>query len=78
MRICFDDLGLRRLTAVAFADNPASLRVMEKVGMRQEALHRQESLHRDLGWVDSVVYAVLADEWRAPGSPRRPGYLRVG
>jgi RimJ/RimL family protein N-acetyltransferase len=65
VRVCFDDLGLRRLTAVAFAGNPASLRVMEKAGMRQEALHRQESLHRDLGWVDSVVYALLADEWRA-------------
>jgi RimJ/RimL family protein N-acetyltransferase len=64
VRVCFDDLGLRRLTAIAFAGNPASLRVMEKAGMRQEALHRQESLHRDLGWVDSVVYALLADEWR--------------
>ena len=64
VRICFDDLALRRLTAVAFADNPASVRVMEKVGMRQEAVHRQESLHRDLGWLDSVVYAVLGDEWR--------------
>jgi RimJ/RimL family protein N-acetyltransferase len=64
VRICFDDLGLRRLTAVAFAGNPASMRVMDKVGMRQEAGHRQESLHRDLGWVDSVVHALLADEWR--------------
>ncbi len=65
VRVCFDDLGLRRLTAIAFAGNPTSVRVMEKVGMRQEALHRQESLHRDLGWVDSVVFALLADEWRA-------------
>lgn len=65
VRLCFDDLAIRRLTAVAFADNPASVRVMEKVGMRREALHRQESLHRDLGWVDSVVYALLADEWRS-------------
>ena len=65
VRVCFDDLGLRRLTAIAFAGNPASVRVMEKAGMRQEALHRRESLHRDLGWVDSVVYALLADEWRA-------------
>jgi len=65
VRICFEDLALRRLTAEAFADNAPSLRVMDKLGMRREALHRQESLHRDQGWVDSVVYALLADEWRA-------------
>lgn len=63
--VCFEELGLRRLTAEAFADNLASVRVMEKVGMRREAVHRQESLHRDRGWLDSVVYALLADEWRA-------------
>jgi len=64
LRICFEDLGLRRVTAVAFADNTPSLRVMDKLGMRREALFRRESLHRDLGWVDSVVYALLLDEWR--------------
>ena len=35
VRICFEDLGLRRVTAGAFADNPPSLRVMEKLGMRR-------------------------------------------
>ena len=63
VRICFEDLGLRRLTAEAFADNTPSTKVMEKLGMRREALHRRESLHRDLGWVDSVTYAILRDEW---------------
>ena len=63
-RICVEDLGVRRLTAVAFADNTPSVRVMEKLGMQREALHRRESLHRDLGWVDSVVYALLAEDWR--------------
>jgi RimJ/RimL family protein N-acetyltransferase len=63
-RICFEDLGVRRLTAVAFADNAPSVRVMEKLGMQREALHRRESLHRDLGWLDSVVYALLAEDWR--------------
>jgi RimJ/RimL family protein N-acetyltransferase len=64
VRICFEDLGIRRLAAVAFLDNAASIRVMEKLGMQREALFRRESLHRDLGWVDSVTYALLADEWR--------------
>lgn len=64
VRMCFEDLGIRRLAAVAFADNAASIRIMEKLGMRREAHFRRESLHRDLGWVDSVIYALLVDEWR--------------
>lgn len=68
VRICFEDLGLRRLTAEAFADNTPSLAVMERLGMVCEARHRAESLHRELGWVDGVVYALLADDWRAAQS----------
>jgi RimJ/RimL family protein N-acetyltransferase len=64
VRLCFEDLGIRRLAAVAFAENTPSLRIMEKLGMRREALFRKESLHRDLGWVDSVTYALLVDDWR--------------
>jgi RimJ/RimL family protein N-acetyltransferase len=65
LRICFDGLGLRRATAGAFADNVASIRVMEKIGMTIEGRSRQDSLHRELGWVDGVSAAVLADDWRA-------------
>jgi len=64
LRLCFDGLGLRRATAGAFAANVASIRVMEKVGMTLEGRGRQDSLHRDLGWVDGITAAVLADEWR--------------
>ena len=64
LRLCFDVLGVRRVVALAFADNAPSLRVMERVGMRREALMVKESLHRELGWVDGVTYALLADEWR--------------
>ena len=63
VRICFEDLGVRRVTAQAFADNAPSLRVMERLGMTCEAHHRSESLHRDLGWVDGVVYALLREDW---------------
>ena len=35
----FDDLGLDRIIAIAWPDNPASLRVMEKAGMTYEGLH---------------------------------------
>lgn len=63
--ICFEDLGLRRVKALAFADNLASRRVMEKLGMRLEEYAVAESLHRSKGWLDGAGYAILADEWRA-------------
>ncbi len=65
LRICFEELGLRRVTAGCFADNVPSWRLMERVGMRRELHAVAESLHRELGWVDGYGYALLADEWRA-------------
>jgi RimJ/RimL family protein N-acetyltransferase len=65
VRLCFDDLGVRRISAAAFADNVPSLRIMERLGMRQENHGVRDSLHRELGWIDGVVYALLADEWSA-------------
>jgi RimJ/RimL family protein N-acetyltransferase len=64
IRIAFADLGLRRVTALCFAANEASWRVMERVGMRREAHNVRESLHRSGAWLDGLAYALLADEWR--------------
>ena len=65
LRICFEDLGMRRVVALCFADNVASWRLMERVGMRREEHNVQESLHRDRGWLDGYGYALLEEEWRA-------------
>jgi RimJ/RimL family protein N-acetyltransferase len=65
LRIAFEDLGLRRVTASCFADNTPSWRVMERIGMRRELTTRAEALHRTRGWLDGYGYALLADEWRA-------------
>ena len=65
IRLCFVDLGLRRVTAGCFAANEPSWRLMERVGMRRESYTVQESLHRTEGWLDGMMYAMLADEWRA-------------
>jgi RimJ/RimL family protein N-acetyltransferase len=62
--ICFDDLGVRRVVADCFLDNDRSWRLMERVGMRREAHAVAESLHRSGRWLDTVAYAILADEWR--------------
>ena len=65
LRICFDDLGLRRVRALCFADNAPSWRLMERLGMRREEYAVRDSLHRTRGWLDGMSYALLADEWRA-------------
>ena len=61
--IAFADLGLRRVTAECFADNVASWRVMEKLGMRREQHGVSDSWHAELGWVDGYTYAMLAEEF---------------
>ncbi|MEP7763752.1 GNAT family N-acetyltransferase [Sanguibacter sp. 25GB23B1] len=65
LRICFEDLGLRRVTAACFADNEPSWRLMERVSMRREVYTVRDSLHRDGQWLDGIGYALLADEWRS-------------
>lgn len=64
IRLCFEDLGLRRVTAGCFAANESSWRLMERVGMRREVYTVRESLHRSGEWLDGMGYALLADEWR--------------
>ena len=60
----FNGLGLRRITAGCFADNVASVRVLEKVGMRREQHGVGDSWHAELGWVDGYTYGLLAETWR--------------
>ena len=71
LRVCFDELGLRRVVANCFADNEGSWRLMERLGMRREVHTVRESLHRSGEWLDGLGYAILAEEWRA-GRPWQP------
>ncbi|HLL64925.1 MAG TPA: GNAT family protein [Micromonosporaceae bacterium] len=64
LRLCFENLGLRRVTATCFAANAASWRLMERVGMRRESYTVRDCLHRSGEWLDGISYALLADEWR--------------
>jgi RimJ/RimL family protein N-acetyltransferase len=75
IRVCFAELGLRRVEAGCFAANTASWRLMERVGMRREQHTVLDALHRSGEWMDGYGYALLADEWRTsagrpPGSER--------
>lgn len=65
LRAAFDRLGLRRVTAGANADNVASVRVLQRAGMRLERHAIKALWHRDLGWLDEVEYAILGEEWAA-------------
>ncbi|MFC7275442.1 GNAT family N-acetyltransferase [Paractinoplanes rhizophilus] len=67
----FDRLGVRRLTAGCYADNHASVRILEKVGMRREQHGVEDSWHDELGWVDGYTYGLLAAEWREATSSGR-------
>ena len=64
--LAFDDLGLRRVEAVCDAENTASYRVMEKIGMRREGLvwdGRPAKKFSDKQFGDELRYAILRDEW---------------
>ena len=58
----FEMLGLHRISADTTSANPASQRVMERLGMRREA-HLIEAELRDDEWIDYYIYAILAGEW---------------
>lgn len=70
----FVHLELRRVTAGCFAENFASVRILEKTGLRREQHGRGDSWHAELGWVDGYTYGALRDEWLAA----RAGNLAAG
>ncbi len=59
----FEDVGLHRVAGDCDPRNPGSARVMERIGMRREA-HFVQNIFIKGEWCDSVVFAMLASEWR--------------
>jgi RimJ/RimL family protein N-acetyltransferase len=60
----FGRLGLHRVWAFCLAENTASWRVMERLGMRREGV-LQSNVWMRARWWDTAVYALLAEEWRS-------------
>ncbi len=58
----FQELGLRRISSWCIADNVASARVLEKVGLRQEGRLRENEYFKGRSW-DTLLYGMLRDEW---------------
>jgi RimJ/RimL family protein N-acetyltransferase/predicted thioesterase len=70
IRYGFEDLKLGRIQAPCAAVNYGSYRVMERIGMRREALHRKAFWVRvDKEWVDEFWYAILVKDYYAERSP---------
>jgi len=69
---CFGPVGLHRLEVAIRPENAASLRVVAKLGLREEGL-RERFLHIQGDWRDHRTFAVTVDEvpdgllarWRA-------------
>lgn len=64
----FDGLGAHRIFARLDALNTASVKVVERLGLRREAHLRQNDRFNGV-WGDEYVYALLRAEWAA----RTPG-----
>jgi len=58
----FRNLGKHRVIASVDPKNTASVRLLEKMGMRKEGLFRK-SIWTGADWVDDLRYGLLAEEW---------------
>jgi [ribosomal protein S5]-alanine N-acetyltransferase len=59
----FRELGLHRIIATCQPENPASYRVMEKIGLRREGHFRKCIYRGGETWWDEYFYAILEEEW---------------
>ena len=67
----FEVLGLHRIEARHFLRNPASGRVMKKLGMQREGVERDWAIKWDR-YESLALYSILEPEWRA-GRSTDPG-----
>lgn len=64
VRVGFEEVGMHRIAAECDPRNATSIRVMQKLGMRREALLVEAELVKG-EWVDSLIFGLLESEWRA-------------
>jgi ribosomal-protein-alanine N-acetyltransferase len=62
IRFLFHEVGINRIQAKHDLDNPASGKVMEKVGMKYEGLLRQSRKRKDGSYGSTNIYSILRDE----------------
>jgi RimJ/RimL family protein N-acetyltransferase len=64
LKLGFVDLGFHRINAKLDELNTASAALCERLGMRLES-RQVDKWHYKGAWATELVYAVLAEEWRA-------------
>ena len=62
IRFAFEELGLNRVWAHCLTRNEASRRVLEKVGLEFEGIHRQAVHHRGR-FEDLALFALLREDY---------------
>lgn len=62
VRFGFAELNVHRIWAWCIADNAASARVLEKLGLKFEGRLREKEHFKDRWW-DTLLYAILENEW---------------
>lgn len=77
VRIAFEDLGVARVDSTVAVDNVRSMQVVEKAGLRWEALQRRHARTQGRWW-DAHLYSVTREDWRLenPGALASAGGLR--
>jgi len=60
----FSRFNVHRVWSWCVADNLGSAHVLEKLGMRLEGHLRENEFYKGRWW-DTLMYAILADEWKA-------------
>ena len=68
LRYAFEQLGLNRVYAAHFRRNPASGRIMQKIGMTYEGCLRQHIKKWDT-FEDMEYYGILRSEYLAGPAP---------
>jgi RimJ/RimL family protein N-acetyltransferase len=63
VELAFAELDAHRVSGRLDARNDASARVLARLGMRREALLRENEFVKG-EWTDEVVFAITEDEWR--------------
>lgn len=64
LAVAFGPLDLHRVFGDCDPRNHASARLMERLGMRLEG-HLRQNYFLKGEWCDSLIYGLLADEWRS-------------
>ena len=65
----FRKLELHRISSWCIADNAASARVLENVGLRPAGRLRENEYFKGRCW-DTLIYGLLETEWRASATNR--------